>query len=172
VNLTTVDRNRLTVVVLFTVIVSVLYFVSSGRSEGDTSGDPASATTTLPGNGTGLYTDPNSVVDAPASLQGPGAAEAGGGGPIAYPADEDLNTARGRASFKRYPQGGERGCSTGLAPLATRIRVRNLDNGRTTTCTNVYIGPQPGGFEIVLDITVFESIAEIVQAPLPVEISW
>lgn len=171
-NLTTVDRNRLTVVVLFTVIVSLLYFVSSGRSEADTSGDPSATTTTLPGNGTGFYTDPNSVVDAPASLQGPGAAEAGDGGPIAYPADEDLNTVRGRASFKTYPQGGERGCSTGLAPLATRIRVRNLENGRITTCTNVYIGAIPGGFDIVLDIRVFEAIAEIVQAPLPVEISW
>ncbi len=170
-NLTTVDRNRLTVVVLFTVIVSVLYFVSTGRSEGDASG-PGATTTSVPGDGTGFYTDPNSVVDAPASLLGPGTAEAGGGGPIAFPADEDLNTARGRASFKRYPQGGERGCSTGLAPLATRIRVRNLDNGRTTTCTNVYIGALPGGFDIVLDITVFEAIAEIVQAPLPVEISW
>ena len=126
-NLTTVDRNRLTVVVLFTVIVSVLYFVSTGRSEGDAS-DPAAATTTVPGDGTGFYTDPNSVVDAPASLLGPGAAESGGGGPIAFPADEDLNTARGRASFKRYPQGGERGCSTGLAPLATRAAgtIRSL----------------------------------------------
>lgn len=171
-NLTTVDRNRLTVVVLFTVIVSILYFVTSGRSEGEMSGDSVAATTTLPGTGTGLYTDPQSVVDAPASLQGPGAAESSGGGPIAYPADEELNTVRGRASFKRYPQGGERGCSTNLVPLASKVKVRNLNNGRTTTCTNVYIGALPGGFEIVLDITVFEAIAEIVQAPLPVEITW
>ena len=57
-------------------------------------------------------------------------------------------------------------------PLGAEITVRNLNNGRKTVCTNINIGPTSGTFQIVLHTGVFEKIAEIVDAPLPVELTW
>jgi hypothetical protein len=37
---------------------------------------------------------------------------------------------------------------------------------------NINIGPTSGTFDIVLNLAVFEAVAELVDAPLPVEMSW
>jgi hypothetical protein len=81
--------------------------------------------------------------------------------------------ARGTASFKRFPTSAKTGCVTSLAPLGAEITVRNLNNGHKTKCFNVNIILNTSAvFDITLDASVFEAIAELVDAPIPVELTW
>ncbi|MEI8287603.1 MAG: hypothetical protein WCG15_09925, partial [Actinomycetes bacterium] len=79
---------------------------------------------------------------------------------------------RGTASFKRFPESVRTGCSTNRIPLGATITVRNLNNGRKSTCTNINIGGISTTFDIILNAPVFEAIAELSDAPIPVELTW
>ena len=162
-----VDRNRLTVAIALTAVALPVLFIASGPTGGGDRDAVAITTTTLE---TGLATDKDA--DAPANLDGPVSADPQGQGQLAYPADNSGRMVRGDATFKRFPEGAEKGCSTPLVPLGAEITVRNLNNGRKTVCTNINIGPTSGTFQIVMHTGVFEKIAEIVDAPLPVELTW
>lgn len=162
-----VDRNRLTVAIALTAVALPVLFIASGPTDGTDRDAVVVTTTTLE---TGLATDKEA--DAPANLDGPVSADPQGQGQLAYPADNSGRMVRGDATFKRFPEGAEKGCSTPLVPLGAEITVRNLNNGRKTVCTNINIGPTSGTFQIVLHTGVFEKIAEIVDAPLPVELTW
>ena len=162
-----VDRSRLNVAIVLTALALPVLFIASGSS----TDDPAAAvatTTTSPD--VGLSTDREA--DAPANLDGPVSADPVGEGQLAYPADNSGRMVRGDATFRRFPDGATTGCSTALVPLGVEITVRNLNNGRKTTCTNINIGPLSGTFEITLHTGIFEKIANLVDAPLPVELTW
>jgi hypothetical protein len=168
-DLSRIDKNRITVAVVATVAVAVVGFMASGRSADTAKTDTSVATTTT--LDLGLATD--NTADAPANLDGPISADPNGQGQIAYPADNDGQMARGAASFKRFPTSARTGCVTSLAPLGAEITVRNLNNGMKTKCFNVnIILNSSGAFDITLDASVFEAIAELVDAPIPVELTW
>lgn len=168
-DLSRIDKNRITVAFVATVTVLVVAFMASGRSADTAKVDNTVMTTTT--LDIGLAT--NSTVDAPANLDGPVSVDPNGQGQIAYPADNYGQMSRGTASFKRFPVSAKTGCVTSLAPLGATITVRNLNNGLKTTCLNVnIILNTAGSFDITLDASVFESIAELVDSPLPVELSW
>lgn len=163
-----VDRNRLNVAIVLTAIALPVVFIASGRSgDGTTGPAPVASTSTLD---SGLATDKEA--DAPANLDGPVSQDPQGQGQLAYPADNSGRLVRGDATFKRFPDGAEKGCASPLVPLGAEITVRNLNNGRKTVCTNINIGPTSATFQIVLHTGVFEKIAELVDAPLPVELTW
>ena len=163
-----VDRNRLNVAIVLTAIALPVLFIASGRSDGSGTDQAAVATTSTLDSG--LATDKEA--DAPANLDGPVSQDPQGQGQLAYPADNSGRLVRGDATFKRFPDGAEKGCATALVPLGAEITVRNLNNGRKTVCTNINIGPTSATFQIVLHTGVFEKIAELVDAPLPVELTW
>lgn len=168
-DLSRIDKNRITVALVATCAVLTVGFMASGRSADESSAESVEATTTT--FDLGLATD--DTADAPANLDGPVSADPNGQGQIAYPADNDGQMARGTASFKRFPVGAETGCVTSLAPLGAEITVRNLNNGHKTTCFNVNIVLNyTGAFDITLNASVFEKIAELVDAPIPVELTW
>lgn len=167
-DLSRTDRNRLTVAVVATGLLLPLLFIASGRSADSVGTDTTVAPTTT--YDTGLLTD--NTVDAPANLDGPVAVESNETGEIAYPSSDSSDSRRGTASFKRFPASAVTGCTTNVAPLGATITVRNLNNGLKTTCLNINIGPTSGTFDIVMNMPVFEKIAELVDAPLPVEMSW
>lgn len=163
-----VDRNRLNVAIVLTAIALPVLFIASGRSgEGAVDSASIASSSTLD---SGLATDKEA--DAPANLDGPVSQDPQGQGQLAYPADNSGRLVRGDATFKRFPDGAEKGCATPLVPLGAEITVRNLNNGRKTVCTNINIGPTSATFQIVLHTGVFEKIAELVDAPLPVELTW
>lgn len=168
-DLSRIDKNRITVALVATVAVLTVGFLASGRAaDTEKVENTVLTTTTLD---IGLATD--STVDAPANLDGPVSVDPNGQGQIAYPADNYGQMARGTASFKRFPTSAKTGCVTSLAPLGATITVRNLNNGLKTTCLNVnIILNTSGAFDITLDASVFESIAELVDSPLPVELTW
>lgn len=167
-DLSRTDRNRLTVAAVATGLLLPVLFIASGRSSDSVSTDTTIATTTT--FDTGLSTD--NTADAPANLDGPVAVESNGQGEIAYPAGNTSQSFRGTASFRRFPDSATTGCATNRAPLGATITVRNLNNGLKTTCLNINIGPISGTFDIIVNLPVFEKIAELVDAPLPVEMSW
>ena len=167
-DLTRIDRNRLTVAIVATVILLSTAFMASGSSSSTSTDATAKSTTTT--LDLGLATDADA--DAPANLDGPVSADPNGQGQIAYPADNNGQLIRGTASFKRFPDSVKTGCSTTRIPLGATITVRNLNNGRKSTCTNINIGGVSTTFDIVLNAPVFEAIAELADAPLPVELTW
>jgi hypothetical protein len=167
-DLSRTDRNRLTVAAVATGLLLPVLFIAGGRSAGSTNTNITIAPTTT--FDTGLLT--NNPVDAPANLDGPVAVDSNAQGEIAYPAGNTSQSYRGIASFKRFPESAKNGCSTNIAPLGATVTVRNLNNGLKTTCLNINIGPISGTFDIVVNLAVFEAVAELIDAPLPVEMSW
>lgn len=161
------DKNRMTVAVIATAVLIPLLFMAGGRSSNTTAETIEATTTTYD---LGLSSD--GTADAPANLDGPVSQDPNGSGEIAYPADNDGQMARVTASYKRFPMSAKTGCSTTAAPLGTTVTVLNLNNGHKTTCLNINIGPTTGTFGIIMNTAVFEEIAELVDAPLPVELTW
>ena len=50
--------------------------------------------------------------------------------------------------------------------------VTNLNNGRKLECNNVSIQSLPGGNIILIHTDVFLEIADLIDAPIPVQISF
>lgn len=167
--LSQIDRNRILVAGIFTALVlPITWIASASSSESSQTSAPIEVTTTTLDSG--LLTDAND--NTPANLEGPQTQEQVGQGQIAYPSQQPSNSYRGNASFKLLPNGAETGCATNAVPLGTRITVQNLNNGRKVTCTNINIGYIPPGVDIVLHTRLFGNLANLVDAPLPVELTW
>jgi hypothetical protein len=168
--LSRIDRNRITTVTIVTLVaVPLIWIANAGSGSGtETTIDTAAAvTTTLQ---LGLATD--ITADSPVNLDGPSPNEPVGTGQIAYPADNDGQMRRGIATYKRFPDVAKTGCATNLVPLGALITVRNLNNGRKVQCSNLNIGYVPPNVDIVLHTELFEDMAELKEAPLPVEMTW
>ena len=56
--------------------------------------------------------------------------------------------------------------------MGATITVVNIDNGLSTTCTNTLGFPVSPEITISLDTDVYITIADLVDAPIPVRISW
>jgi hypothetical protein len=112
----------------------------------------------------------------PAYLEGPSTtAPVVGDTPLVI-ATGDTNIANrlsGTAGYQRFDDATTTGtCHVNGAPLGVTITVRNVDNDRTTTCVNASTARGDDGEIAVLDIAVFLQIADLVDAPLPVELTW
>ena len=132
--------------------------------------EPTIAVATTTTYDIGLSTD--ATEDAPANAQGPVSKDPNGQGQVAYPATNDGKLLRGTASFKQFPMGDGQACTSDVIPLGSVITVTNLNTGRKVTCTNIKSVYVPPGFDIVLNMKVFTSIADLIDAPLAVELTW
>jgi hypothetical protein len=65
-----------------------------------------------------------------------------------------------------------RPCAFPKAAETTKLTVTNLDNGKATTCTVVSNATPAGGMALVMDSSVFTEIADLLEAPVPVRITW
>ena len=88
---------------------------------------------------------------------------------------EGSKFAKGRAGYRTWQNTANgRPCLFGGAPVNTVLTITNLDNGRFTTC--LAAGNQPDAatsrLVIVLDSSVFQDIADLVEAPVPVRVAW
>lgn len=109
---------------------------------------------------------------APAYLEGPGSPpDTGAPADIASPDASDGLV--GTAGYERFGPGmPPRACRVDAAPWGALVTVRNLDTDRTTTCLNTPISPAAGSDVVTIHMPVFLEIADLVDAPLPVELSW
>jgi hypothetical protein len=113
-----------------------------------------------------LPTEPTVLDQTPIFLDGPASA-VGGISEIAIPNADALETIITRATF-----GNLSGTNTCLAQNITtgqEITVINLDNNRTITC-RVTLAPSTQSAALILQTAQFETLADLTDAPIPVQI--
>jgi len=87
---------------------------------------------------------------------------------IAVPPSQTVRT--GRASYRSTLSSPEV-CVATPVPFGRRARITNLNNGRSVIC-RAMISPVGSLYEVVLHNEAFLEIAELVNAPIPVQIDW
>lgn len=157
------ERRRLLVLGVVTLIALPFIWPSSGDSS---SADTNTGTTTTSTVSTG---DPE--IPAPVFLGGPAPIAPTGSAAIAYPQVLGQSVT-GRATYSNLGYAENPVCSSIDAPIGITITVTNINNGRKITCINVFSLLIPAGISMVLHTTVFEKLADVVDAPIPVTISW
>jgi hypothetical protein len=91
---------------------------------------------------------------------------------IVVPAQVPGSWAEGGASYRRSIGGGADTCSSPDAPFGIQLTVTNRDNGQQITCINRAPEPLVDGLSILLTTDQFEKIGQLVDAPIPVRITW
>lgn len=176
--MTVYERRRVAVLAVVTtlVLMVVLAFNGSSSKSVDTDADVAttmqSTTTSTPlqnANAVGPLADDSSK---PINLDGPLAQQPTGSAPIAYPGPGDMNRVNAKASYVRFPDYNSAICYASVAPLGAELTIVNLNNGRSIACTNVFAVMLPSGADVVIHTPLFLQIANLVDAPLPVTVSW
>ena len=160
------DRRRLVLAATLTAVAFPVLWMLDGDTDDNASTPsmPVANNLTLPPQTeppVPVFLDNTSPVVAPAIID------------IAVPEGPGSREARGAATFKRYVGAPvERPCTTSLAPPGVLLTVTNVDNGLSTTCTNTRFVTVPPGADIAIDTDVYVTIAELVEAPVPVRLSW
>ena len=134
----------------------------SGDAVADTpaAATPAASSTTEPG---------------PSFLSGPIATVVARTITVVVPTTSSATSETGRASYRRWPAGAttiNAPCAAWFLPVGTHVTVTNLDNGHAVTCVIADRTGVPDGQLVVLDTPVFEQLADLVESPIPVTISW
>ena len=94
---------------------------------------------------------------------------------MVVPTTPSATSETGRASYRRWAAGSttlSAPCAAWFLPGGTRVTVTDLDNGHTVNCVIADRTGVPDGQLIVLDTSVFEQLADLIEAPIPVTISW
>ena len=110
---------------------------------------------------------PEAVESVPVFLDGP-EAEIGGVTEIAVPGQPTSQIIVGEASYSRAFGAGD-ACLSRTITTGGTITVLNLDNNRSTTCV-VSLASATQRQEIVMGVDRFAEIADLTDAPIPVEI--
>jgi len=158
------ERRRLAVALIVTLVAVPALMLSGG---GDGGSDDTAPVTTSSGSSDTQPLDP-------AFLPTLGSTTTLGPITVNVPPALTGTHIKGDASFIRWPSDltrGKRICASPHATIGTEITVTNLDNGRSLTCTNATTESR-GDLVIIIDADVFIEIADLVDAPIPVEIAF
>lgn len=112
--------------------------------------------------------DPMGTIVAP-YLAAPASTAAPGPVAIAVPDATDASFDVGDATY-RSAIGDPGTCVVRSAPFGALVTVTNRNNNRSVTCRASV--PPTGGDDIVLPTPAFESIADLTDAPVPVDVDW
>ena len=113
-----------------------------------------------------LPTEPTVLDDPPIFLDGP-ASNIGGAPEIAIPNPDALETIITRATYGEFS--GTDVCLARDVTTGQVITVINLDNNRTITC-RVTLAPATQLAGLVLQTDQFTALADLTDAPIPVQI--
>ncbi len=141
------------------------------NQDSDKTSDSVAVVTTTTQVDVGLSPESEDGSLEPIILGGPSPVVQDGSAQIAYPAT-NLAGIQVIASYSNFEGAPDIVCYLPQAPLGIKISVQNLNNARTTTCTNVFRTSLPSGVTMLLHTKVFENLANIVDAPIPVVASW
>ena len=162
------DRRRIVLIALVTLFaLPTLWVVSRDKAAPDSSNLGSSVAVDA---GTASVETADGSLE-PIILGGPAPIVQDGSARIAYPATDPTGV-QAIASFSNFDGAPDIVCYIPVAPLGISVTVKNLNNGRTTRCTNVYRISLPSGVTMLLHTKVFESLANLVDAPIPVSVSW
>ena len=168
------DQRRLAVAAAITVIALPSLWLTSRNDE---AGAPNVATAgvaispeTESASTVGLgVADPMGSPGA-AYLDGPPAATSPAVINIAIPSDGPGTSVSGTASYRSSLHSAAV-CQVRDAPFGVTVTVTNLDNSRSVKCT-ASISPAGLLDSVVMHTDAFLVIADLADAPVPVEISW
>jgi hypothetical protein len=105
---------------------------------------------------------------APVFLDGPSGQVGAGLSEVAIPAAPGVASITTRATF-RSDLASITTCTFPGITSGTEVTILNLDNGRTATCTAV-LGASGAADVLVMHPDLFATIADLTDAPIPVEI--
>lgn len=92
---------------------------------------------------------------------------------IALAAPLGANEAEGGATYQHFLESTlTNPCTAPVAPSGATITIVNIDNGLSTTCINTLGSRVPPNIAIVIQTDTYTGIADLVDAPIPVRISW
>ena len=137
------------------------------RSTTGDSNDTTSETTTF-------TTVPPIVEDSvpvPVILGGPAALPPSGTAAIAKPATS-ANEYTGTATFTVLGYTERAVCYSTTVPQGQNLVVTNINNGQSIKCLSVYSTLVPPGIAIVLHQSVFVKLSDLIDAPIPVKVTW
>jgi hypothetical protein len=165
--MTLAERRRLVVAAVITLIAVPAFLLLSNNSSSsvNTTSTLATAVTVAP---------TESEPAEPAFLPENNGSQAPEIITVNVPAPPSGSNVKGTASYIRW-QGdllGLRPCATPHALIGAIITVTNINNGRSLECNNVSIQALPGNNIILIHTDVFLEIADLIDAPVPVNISF
>ena len=174
------ERRRVAVLAVVTTLAVLLVTAFNGNSKSSnpnadvemqtTTIEPTTTSTPLQNaDAVGPLADDSSK---PINLDGPLAQQPTGSAPIAYPGPGEMNRVNAKASYVRFPDYNSAICYASVAPLGAELTIVNLNNGRSINCTNVFAVMLPSGADVVIHTPLYLQIANLVDAPLPVTVSW
>jgi hypothetical protein len=177
------QRRRVALALAITVIAAPAAFLlnrSSNDDEPESEATIATVVGTVPGAGGSVGaavipgTDPPDVTDAlgtaPAGyLSGTTVPADVGAAQIAVPRLPE--SVKGLATFSSEIDSTLRCHASAEVPFNATITVTNLDNSRSVQCVSS-IGGAPPEQTVVLATATFAQIADLTDAPVPVQITW
>lgn len=108
-----------------------------------------------------VFLDNTVVVVAPAVID------------VALPEAPGENEIEGTAAYKTFPvDTGDRKCAAPTAPSGVLLTITNVDNGLSLTCRNTQGVSMPYGITVGIDTDLFIQIADLVDSPVPIRLSW
>ena len=137
------------------------------RSTTGDSNDTTSETTTF-------TTVPPIIEDSvpvPVILGGPAALPPSGTAAIAQPATS-ANEYTGTATFTVLGYTERAVCYSTTVPQGQNLVVTNINNGQSIKCLSAYSTLVPPGIAIVLHQSVFVKPSDLIDAPIPVKVTW
>lgn len=168
-----IDRRRVVVASVFTLVALPALWVLN-RDSAATSGSPNAAAAGVDVR-VGDDTAPTTTAyepPPPLFVGGDEAPAPPGLIDVAVPPAPGANEVLAKASYHRYVGATGQPCTTLLAPDGATLKVVNIDNGQTTTCTNTLGMGVPAGVDIVINTAQFTLIGDLADAPVPVRVSW
>ena len=154
------ERRRIGALSVLTLFALTVFSFAAGGSSSSTS----TTTTTIPP----VVEDeiPESVI-----LGGPPPIAPSGSAAVAYPATSN-NTITGRATFTELGYSSNPVCFSAITPVGVHLTITNINNGRSLKCTSAFGVNVPAGVTVQLNSTQFTQLADLIDAPIPVKITW
>jgi hypothetical protein len=168
------DRRRLAFAAVITVLALPFLWTSKRDQPTAPDGQVAVVTPNADLSGAGDVEASDVAASTPAYLDGSDVSAAPAPIVIDVAAPGNAADAVGSATFKQFDgaSGDNELCGVPQAPFGARIVVTNTENGFKIACENVSTKPLPPEFVIVIDTTAFASLADLTEAPIPVELNW
>jgi hypothetical protein len=91
---------------------------------------------------------------------------------VALPDAPGANEITGTASYKHFDPTIDKKCSAPQAPSGVLLTITNIDNGLSITCRNTMGVSIPYGITVGIDTDLFIEIADLVDSPVPIRLSW
>jgi len=178
------QRRRVAIAAAITVIlVPAAFLLNRSTADEPVTGPLGTVVGTIPG--TDASGQPVAAADSADGAASPNATDVMGTAPVAYldgtvpPSDGDAPTIAiprpgqsiaGTASFRRDIDDVSL-CQVKGVLFGSVVTITNLDNSRSIKCTALVGGVDPND-DVILHADAFILIADLTDAPVPVEISW